>query len=321
MKLRPNSEAYWEIPHQGRPRPFLIEVTPQFEQKAIITIDLEQDKRWLGRIEKEVIVDDIECKNLVKEVTTPTVNFIQPEPTSPPLAIVPILIVTVTKIEAQSILKAFSAEPQQARQVIGDKIYYALGIHGGAPIYMVQSEMGNATPGGALLTVRQAIQDLHPQVVIMCGIAYGLRPTQQKLGDILIAKQLTYYEPQKVDMRRGQIPRGDRTTTSERLLNRFRSADMDWNGAKLHFGLVLSGEKLVNDPIFRERLIKAEAEALGGEMEGAGLYAAARDAKVDWILVKAICDWGDGNKEDSIQTLAASNAAQFVLHAIKVGKW
>jgi hypothetical protein len=55
-------------------------------------------------------------------------------------------------------------------------------------------------------------------------------------------------------------------------------------------------------------------------MEGAGLYAAARDAKVDWILVKAICDWADGNKgadKDARQATAARNAAQFVLHTLK----
>jgi len=233
------------------------------------------------------------------------------------------LIVTVTKVEAQAVLEAFSqaAGGAWARQISGNKTYYNLGVHGGVPVFMVQSEMGIATPGGALLTVHQAIQDLHPQAVIMCGIAFGLRPDKQQLGDILVAKQLQYYEPQKVDIQRGQIPRGDRATSGERLLDRFRSGDNDWQGAKTHFGLVLSGEKLVNDPAFREWLLKTEQEALGGEMEGAGLYVAARDAKVDWILVKGICDWADGEKNDEAQPLAARNAAQFVLHVLQLGSW
>ncbi len=104
---------------------------------------------------------------------------------------------------------------------------------------------------------------------------------------------------------------GDRTTASERLLNRFRNDDNYWQGkAQTHFGLVLSGEKLVNDPGFRDSLLEEEPEAIGGEMEGAGLYAATREAKVDWILVKAICDWADGHKNDNAQTSAARNAAQ-----------
>jgi nucleoside phosphorylase len=40
---------------------------------------------------------------------------------------------------------------------------------------------------------------------------------------------------------------------------------------------------------------------------------------VDWILVKAICDWADGSKNDSAQVLAANNAANFVLYALLLG--
>jgi nucleoside phosphorylase len=231
------------------------------------------------------------------------------------------LIVTVTKVEAQAVLEVFSKASGQewSRQILGKKTYYNLGIHGGTQVFMVQSEMGSATPGGALLTVHQSIQALRPQAVIMCGIAFGLHPDKQQLGDILIAQQIQSYEPQKIDLQRGQMPRGDRATSSELLLDRFHSGDIEWQGAQTRFGLILSGEKLVNDPTFRDLLLKTEPEALGGEMEGAGLYVAARDAKVDWILVKAICDWADGNKNSAAQPLAAHNAAEFVLHVLRLG--
>jgi nucleoside phosphorylase len=232
-----------------------------------------------------------------------------------------LLIVTVTKVEAQAVLDTFSIKRKWDRMVLGIKTYYRLGMHGEVPIFMVQSEMGTATPSGSLLTVRQAIQDLQPQAVIMCGICFGLQPRQQSLGDILISKQIQYYEPQKVDLKKGNIPRGDRTMASERLLDHFHSGDIEWNGAKTHFGLILSGEKVVNDPDFRKKLMEIEPEAIGGEMEGAGLYAAARETKVDWILVKSICDWADGTKNSSAQSLAARNAAQFVLHIIQLGGW
>ena len=87
-------------------------------------------------------------------------------------------------------------------------------------------------------------------------------------------------------------------------------------------GLVLSGEKLVDNPEFLKQLLQFEPEAIGGDMEGAGLYAAAQRAEVDWLLVKAICDWADGTKaqdKDERQALAASNAAKFVLHVIEQG--
>jgi formylglycine-generating enzyme required for sulfatase activity/nucleoside phosphorylase len=232
-----------------------------------------------------------------------------------------LLIVTVTKVEAQAVLDTFTPEKTWTRERLGSKFYYFLGLHGGVPVYMVQSEMGTATPGGSLLTVRRAIQDLHPRALIMCGIAFGTRPASQQLGEILVSRQLEYYEPQKVDLNQGLISRGDRVSVSDSLLDRFRSGDLDWQGVKIHFGLVLSGEKLVNNPAFLDGLLTIAPEAIGGEMEGAGLYAAAQDAKTDWILVKAICDWADGGKNSAAQTLAAGNAARFVLHVLQLGGW
>lgn len=232
-----------------------------------------------------------------------------------------ILIVAVTKVEVQSILEIFSKGNNWIRNIAGNKIYYNLGDHGGAPVFMAQSEMGTSVPGGSLLTIRQAIKDIKPQAVISYGLAFGLQPEKEKLGDILISKQIKHYEPAKIDFTKGNLPRGDCVTASTWLLDKFRSGDIDWHGAKTHFGLILSGEKLVNHKDFRDWLLKSESEAIGGEMEGAGLYTAARDTKTDWILVKAICDWGDGTKNDDFQLKAASNAANFLLHVIELGGW
>jgi hypothetical protein len=85
---------------------------------------------------------------------------------------------------------------------------------------------------------------------------------------------------------------------------------------------MLSGEKLIDHQGFRDQLHKLEPEAIGGEMEGAGLYAAAQRKKVDWIVVKAICDRADGNKsqrKNSRQKKAAENAARFTLHVLRLG--
>ena len=64
---------------------------------------------------------------------------------------------------------------------------------------------------------------------------------------------------------------------------------------------------------YRDQLKAAHPDAIGGEMEGSGIYAAAMRGKIDWALVKGICDWGHG-KSDEYQHVAAQNAASFVLH-------
>lgn len=56
-------------------------------------------------------------------------------------------------------------------------------------------------------------------------------------------------------------------------------------------------------------------EIIGGEMEGVGLAAAlSRTNNSNWIVVKAICDWADGNKgedKENRQRIAAKNAIDF----------
>jgi nucleoside phosphorylase len=234
-----------------------------------------------------------------------------------------VLLVTVTEVEARAVLELF---PSFERHHLQSKTCYLLGNIQGARIAMIQSEMGQGGTGGSLLTVSEGIQALHPSAVVMVGIAFGLKPQEQQIGDILVARQILAYELQAVvadgqGTRRVRL-RGDRVTASPRLLDRFKSGFKDWPGQPVEFGLLLSGEKLINDLEFRNQLLELEPEAIGGEMEGAGLCAAALHHKVDWILVKAIADWADGHKQvnkQHRQAKAARNASRFVLHVLERG--
>jgi nucleoside phosphorylase len=239
-----------------------------------------------------------------------------------------ILLVTVTAIEAQAVLHLFAKETGQKfeRHFINDKTYFNLGVLNGVRIMMVQSEMGASGPGGALLVVDEGIRMLSPSAVIMVGIAFGIDSDKQQIGDILVSQQLLGYELQRIaTSNKGKIeiiPRGDRSHASTMLLDRFRGGMLDWHESKVECGLILSGDKLIDQQDFRDQLRKLAPEAIGGEMEGTGLYSAAQRRKVDWILVKAICEWANGNKEqkkDQNKKVAAENAVRFTLHVLKLG--
>ena len=236
-----------------------------------------------------------------------------------------VLIVTATEVEAQTVLGTFAPGVEPQRQFIGDNTYFDLGVHGNARVFMVQSEMGTGGPGGAQATVTAAIDALHPASIVMVGIAFGVNPKEQKIGDVLVSRQLMSYELQRVgkdkEGKQTLAPRGDRAHASVRLLDRFTAGKKDWHEAEVSIGLILSGDKLVDNIEFRQQLVAFEPGAIGGEMEGAGLYAAAERAKAHWILVKAICDWAarKDRKKKERQALAASNAAKFVLHVIEQG--
>lgn len=236
-----------------------------------------------------------------------------------------VLIVTVTKVESQAVIQAFeqSTGHQAIPDSINQRVYFNLGEVNGTKVFLTQSEMGSGGLDASLLTVRKGIDTLSPMAVIMVGIAFGINEEKHAIGDILVTEQLRLYDLQRMGTQEGQpkiILRGDKPHASPWLINHFKSTDLRWDGARVRFGVVLTGEKLVDNVDFRNQLQSFEPEAIGGEMEGAGLYVACQDRKVDWILVKAICDWADGHKaqdKDARQETAAQNAATFVLEALR----
>jgi nucleoside phosphorylase len=241
---------------------------------------------------------------------------------------VDVLLVTVTEVEKNAVLDAFKKAVGYEHRLtfIRNKSYYMLGTFGGSSVAMVQSEMGYSGPGAALTTVANACNDLHPTAVIAVGVAFGIHKAKQHLGDILVSKQVHGYELQRVGTDKGGevrvVPRGSVVDASPRLLDRSRSASTSWKGAPISFGLIISGEKLVDNIDFRRQITEGQPEAIGGEMEAAGIYTGAFENNTDWIVVKAICDWADGEKgtnKNARQRRAAENAAQFVVHTIMLG--
>jgi nucleoside phosphorylase len=232
-----------------------------------------------------------------------------------------VLLVTVNAHETKALLDVFEqATGQTANPVqIDDRVYRDLGSINSTSCMHALSEMGTTGPGAALQTVDKGIRALRPSAVIFIGIAFGINEKRQAIGDILLSKQLRLYDLQRVGSE--IILRGDKPHSSTWLVNYFNGfAQSSWSGAAVSVGVVLSGDKLVDNIDYRDQLLKLEPEAVGGEMEGAGLYVASHEAKVDWIVLKAICDWADGEKSKNIkarQRKAARNAAQFLMHALQ----
>jgi nucleoside phosphorylase len=73
---------------------------------------------------------------------------------------------------------------------------------------------------------------------------------------------------------------------------------------------------LIDDPEFKSILFQTHPNAIGGDMEGVGLASTADREKCEWILVKAICDWADGEKTDNHQGFAAASSVNYVKHVL-----
>lgn len=213
-----------------------------------------------------------------------------------------ILIVTATDLETTFFhdkITPNAGYDNIIRMYEGNLTYY-FGIFGCYKIAHVQCAMGSISRDSSIMTVSTALQKLKSKVVIMIGIAFGVDETKQKIGDVLIAESVIPYNSKRVG--RGQtIQRGIEAQSSQILLNRFKNI-RTWehiiNGnsnAKLIFTRVLSGEELVDNIKYRKKLTSTFPDSKGGEMEGAGVYSAC-GSKIDWILVKGICDFANGEK-------------------------
>jgi nucleoside phosphorylase len=241
-----------------------------------------------------------------------------------------VLLTTVTPVETEAVLELF---PGYEKVYIGKNNYYDLGQINDLQIVLVQRPYaGSSGSEGSYNSFKKAIEIYSPLCVIMVGIAFGIDSRKQNIGDILVSQYVRGYEPQRVSSEPNKKlvlePCGERVMASTLLLGRFRAAQYSLSNIwpskppKVDFGLIFSGSRLVDQEDYRNELRSLAPDAIGGEMEGIGLYHVASDKKVHWIVVKGVCDWADGNKyveKDDQQRLAARNAAMFTHYMLQRG--
>jgi nucleoside phosphorylase len=236
----------------------------------------------------------------------------------------PVMILTATQVEFDGAIELAgvrrSLRKRQCR--VGEYISVDLGFEA-FPVRLFRCSMGSSVPGGSLQRTLDALVSAtsKPSAVILAGLAFGLRPGNQYLGDILLASHIQLYEPRRVG-ESNVIKRGDRAPCSTVLLDWFLMGAADWGHGQqkrsrpaVHRGLILTGEKLVDSKDLVARMLEEEPEAIGGEMEAAGVYSSAQALRTDWIVVKSICDWGMGKKSDCQKT-AVRNVFDFVFHTL-----
>lgn len=229
-----------------------------------------------------------------------------------------IAIVVATETELKYALSALSPLPRR-RQIWkttkGTDTYF-LGRIGVFECVLMLSSMSSQGPTGSTLSIASAISEWNPSALVLLGIAFGASRRKHLPGDVLISEHIIPYEHQRI----GQNPmfRNPVPPSSPALINRFRNA-LNWSFQRpdgticsKHVGPMLSGDKLVDSEDFKKALLDQYPNAIGGEMEGSGLWAAASRDKKDWVVVKSVCDWGDGNKHKKYQEMAAASAVSLV---------
>ena len=242
------------------------------------------------------------------------------------------LIVTANKNETNALLNCeddfFTYKSNIQSTLPHDANFYNIGKLGYySVVHLELVDQASARQSASILSISNAIDAYNPDAVILVGVAFGLDDGTSKwqtIGDVLISKTVTDYESGII--RKGEfLSDGVTSEAGKFLVNVFASLSRTWifnlenKPAECIAGNILSGDKFVDDLKFKCELIKRYPLAIGGEMEGRGAYAACRDRGInEWIIVKGICDWGDGNTNQNKQLnqIVASRSAVSLLRHV-----
>ncbi|GAA0395143.1 hypothetical protein Acor_64850 [Acrocarpospora corrugata] len=228
-----------------------------------------------------------------------------------------VLILVATRREVAAVISAATKDGREAEQWhLTHHTVFKLGVISSAEVFLCRCEQGALGPGAATLATQSLIDQVRPSYVILTGIGYGLKDDHE-LCDIMVATQVRVMDQKRVQ-NGAEFVVGDRVSPSVTLGSRADAAATGWTGPDIHFGPMLAMNTLVNDKTLRDHLKTTNPDAIGGEMEAGGVYAAAAKAGVDWIAIKSICDWGV-EKNDEHQAPAAKAAAEFVIRMVDQG--
>lgn len=186
------------------------------------------------------------------------------------------------------------------------------------------------------------IRKFHPVCLIACGVCAGIPTLHDKkntpMGSILAGNTVIYYEIQKIhaDDEIEFRPAFNTSSISQRLFNDFIKINFSADQTKylntlspigkntptptIQEAVYASGEKVVNNSKFRDKLKEKAAESnqliRALDMESAGIAYACSDSATNFIIAKSLCDFAAG-KDDIWQTYAATVSAMHVFNWCK----
>lgn len=167
--------------------------------------------------------------------------------------------------------------------------------------------------------------------ILQIGMAFGVAPEVQKVGDVLIAKSILAYDQRDiiVEGEREKVcyPRVKPIMANPSLVRRCEAFLDVWKASRpdctVRFGAILSGGAIISCTSFRNRLREELQERsieriIGGEMEGVGLVGVGKGADVLWGVIKGISDFADESRRQKeifkeSRRIACQNAVHFTL--------
>lgn len=241
-----------------------------------------------------------------------------------------VLLVTAAEIEKNKVnetLKPLDGQTDILKYNINGYEFY-IGKFGNYNVVHIQTKIGSLGDGASTLAIDIALKIWQIKMVIMIGIAFGRGANcYQKIGDILISRDIFMYEKYKIKEKKdgtlNYTYSSNPYSNSGKILVKKFEDDKIWKNndslrPKIHMGTIASGEKIIDSENEKKKLLEHlgnKTYIIGGEMEATGLVAACSNNNIyEWLVVKGISDWGDGNKvknKDENQKIAINNTVSY----------
>ena len=240
-----------------------------------------------------------------------------------------VLLMTATKDpEEEEVLRYL--EPRDGDKVIkvsiddhsGIDLY--IGKYGENPVIVVNSAESKRFQGPihaaiVLTIVLRECKDI--KYVISIGICFGMNK-DDKFADIYISDLVVDQSTKRVGTDRAHSGyRSAQPPVPRKMLHKFEATENfslltePQYSVNVKKGPIIAANTLVDNLAEKEKMKENRHDAVGGEMEGAGIMAAIEYVdNVKAIIIKAVGDWGDGSKDHSRgwKPFAARAAAYYV---------
>ncbi len=262
---------------------------------------------------------------VVKDSIPLPFSFSSPRPPLPQKrSQIDVLLLTVTEVELQALLKERPALPY----CISGQTYYDLGIIGDAHVCLMQitSQPDNLEKSHNA-RYDDAIHSLSPTAIIAVGIARGFKYKGQAIGDILVSQHLLSGERlsgEKTILQKflASIYKPISIPISTRLLSLFKYGNIVLTRkVTVKFGLIFSCTAPISDQMVFRSIHEKHPDVLGIEVATLPLHHAQQAFQFDCLSVKGIASWADdrSEQETTAEEIAAKNAAWFTLQVIALG--